>query len=405
MKNIFSISILSSLICTSLLGCSNDEEQYANNERRDIVITRTEEELIHQNNNLALRMIQIMQDGSSQILSPLSTTLVLAMINNGADGETKQQIYQTLGFGSVNIENINNFCKKLLTESPSLDRQVKIKLASNIIINKKYSLKPSFVNTIKEFYNVTPMEYDFNSNKTLEAANRWSNENTDGCIPKVLDNLEPNAVCCLLNAVYFNGAWKDKFNKNATQDEPFYGSRRRLIPMMQRTGIYEYAENDTLQLLQLPYGNGAFRMTVLLPRQDKSLDDILKQLNDKELNKICQSIANKTVDVWLPVFETETNIDLIDIMSKLGMPKAFSVEAEFPAFCNMPTFISVMRQCSKIKVNEEGTEAASTTATVKGLTSNIDPFRAEFHANRPFIYFISEKSTGTIFFAGSFFGD
>ena len=396
---------LVALVWTSLLGCSNEEETSANNERRDIDITRTEEELIQQNNHFALRMIQAIQDGNSHIVSPLSTTLVLAMINNGADGETKQQISKTLGFDTIDTENVNRFCKKLLTESPSLDRQVKLKLANNIFMNKEYSLLPGFTNTIKDYYSVTPEEYDFNSSKTLEAINRWCNDYTDGCIPKVLEELDPDGVSCLLSAVYFNGTWKDKFSKNATQDKPFYGGKKRQIPMMQRTGAYEYAENDTLQLLQLPYGNGAFLMTVMLPHQDKSLDDMLELLDGWEFDNIHQTIAYKTVEVWLPTFETKTDIDLIDIMSKLGMPKAFSKEAEFPAFCNTPTFISVMKQSSRIKVSEEGTEAASASVAKAGYTDYIDPFHAEFHADRPFIYLISEKSTGAIFFVGSYLGD
>ena len=128
-------------------------------------------------------------------------------------------------------------------------------------------------------------------------------------------------------------------------------------------------------------------------------------VDGREFDNIRQTMAYKTVEVWLPTFETKTDIDLIDVMSKLGMPKAFSKDAEFPAFCDTPTFISVMKQSSRIKVNEEGTEAASATVAKMGYTDYIDPFRAEFHADRPFIYLISEKSTGAIFFVGSYLGD
>lgn len=391
-------------LTVGLSGCSS-EDATSKNDRKTINISRGEMDLVRQNNDFALRLIQAVQDDNSQVVSPLSTTLVLAMLTNGADGETKQEICQTLGFAGYDMTSINGFCKKLITESPALDRTVRLEMANNIFVDRKYTILPDFSNTASTFYGAELEKYDFSDSKTLEAINRWSSEHTNGCIPKVLDRIDADAVSCLVSAVYFKGAWKDKFPKSNTREAQFLGGKKARVKMMQRTGQYEIAENDLLQLLTIPYGNEAFQMNVMLPREGISLDEMLQAVEGGNLDKIMKTATRKTVEVWLPTFETKRQNDLKEVMSKLGMPKAFSEDAEFPGFCDVRTFISIMNQCSMLKVDEEGTEAASATAAVIGETANIDPFRAQFHADHPFIYYISEKSTGTIYFIGSYMGD
>ena len=183
-----------------------------------------------------------------------------------------------------------------------------------------------------------------------------------------------------------------------TQDEPFGGGPE--VPMMHKSeASFLYAENDLYQAVKLPYGNGAYLMTVFLPREDKTIGDVLESLNGNNWqvgNYRCD------VDVKLPRFETETKKDLNQIMSDLGMPKAFTLDAEFPYFCNVPVYIDKMFQVAKIKLDEKGTEAAA--VTVIGMSGASMPEQAEFHANRPFFYVISEQSTGVIFFIGQYTG-
>jgi serpin B len=163
---------------------------------------------------------------------------------------------------------------------------------------------------------------------------------------------------------------------------------------------FKYTENNLYQAVNLPYGNGAYQMSVFLPREGKTIGDVLDALNGSNWQ-----VKGSTydVDLKLPRFETDTKQNLVEIMSALGMPTAFIPEvAEFPYFCNAPVFISNMFQAAKIKLDEQGTEAAAVTTVVSGATS-ITP-TAEFHANRPFLYIISEHSTGVIFFIGQYMG-
>ena len=157
-------------------------------------------------------------------------------------------------------------------------------------------------------------------------------------------------------------------------------------------------ENDLYQAVNLPYGNGAYNMRIFLPRESKTISDVLDALNGSNWHGRGYM---HDVDLKLPRFETNSMIELVDVMSALGMPTAFTVYAEFPSFCNVPVYIGNMCQVAIIKLDEQGTEAAAVTV-IDGATS--EPDYAVFHANRPFLYIISEQSTGAIFFIGQYTG-
>ena len=170
--------------------------------------------------------------------------------------------------------------------------------------------------------------------------------------------------------------------------------------MMWQCEEFEYTENDLYQAVRLPYGNEAYRMTVFLPREGKTVDDVLSQLNGK--NWQFENDWKYKVDLKLPHIQTSSSIPLVDVMKELGMTSAFDYStAEFPYFCDRAVFISNMFQKAVIELDEDGTEAAA--VTVIDMTESI-PRSATFHANRPFFYIISEQSTGTIFFMGQYAG-
>ena len=174
--------------------------------------------------------------------------------------------------------------------------------------------------------------------------------------------------------------------------------------MMHQTSSFEYAETDECQALQLPYGNGSFQMTVLLPKEQTNA--LPKVPTAEEWQQLNNKMRSTLADVWLPRFETNTDIDLKPILTALGMPDAFSEEkADFRYFCNKPVYIGLMKQVAKIKVDEEGTEAAAVTVIGMVLTAvGPEPEAITFNANHPFLYVISEKQTGAVFFIGQYTG-
>ena len=196
-----------------------------------------------------------------------------------------------------------------------------------------------------------------------------------------------------------------KFDKKETVKEEFIhaGATKELImrPMMHQTGEFDYAETDGYQALRLPYGNGSYAMTVLLPM--KETNALPKVPTVEEWEKLNKLMAGRTVDVKLPSFETDTNINLKPIMMALGMTEAFDDrKANFPNFCDVSVYIQLMKQVAKIKLDEEGTEASA--VTVVGVDWKSMPSYTAFHANHPFLYVISEQQTGAVFFIGQYTG-
>lgn len=396
--------ILIAIVAMAVLNSCN-EKPSSDDERFNIDLTPTQKQMISDNNDFAFNVFRATQSESSQIISPLSVTFALSMLNNGAVGETHQQIKDVLGFGEQQSDEINVLCKKILTEAPTLDKRTKSLIANTIFVNDGYTLKPTFVNKAKEFYNAEPKNYDFNDYATLDAINKWASDNTERMITKALSEDEYDVTCVsyLLNAIYFKGTWTYKFKEKDTREESFNDGGN--VPMMHQNNYFMYAENDTYQMLEMPYGNGAYNMSVILPKENKTTDDVLNMLNAQSWKEINSQKLNYQVDVKLPRFETESDINLKQVMSGLGMPKAFTTQAEFDEFCDTPTFIGLMKQIAKIKLDEEGTEAAAVTAVGFNTTvAEPDLLYAQFHANRSFLYIIWEQSTEAIFFIGKYTG-
>ena len=387
------------LLLAAALALATSTKADDNTHPKTIALTAEEKLLVEHNNDFAFNLFRRSRGASSMVLSPLSVTYALGMLANGADGPTLQEINQTLGFG--NADATNNFCRKMLTECANLDPETKALISSTIFMNQPYELLPSFVEKARTFYDATPETRNFADGLTLDVINQWASDHTEGMIKQVISptSFNPLAVSYLLNAIYFKGVWTQAFDPAQTRTEVF--STGEKVQMMHQYGTFEYTENELYRAVRLPYGNGTYEMSVFLPQQGKTLDDLLPHLNGTNWQ---QHGGIYDVDLKLPRFETDTDLTLNDIMQDLGMPSAFDFrKADFSQFCNAKTYIGKMKQVAKIKLDEQGTEAAAVTA-IEVNTGSL-PRTAQFLADHPFLYVISEHSTGAIFFIGQFMGD
>ena len=422
-------------MAVAVAGCDSKNDETTNssnlpltnedNERKVINLTLEENDLVKGSGDFAFELFRKVSSDKSEIISPISVTYALGMLNNGATGETQEQINKVLGFGDKGADGINAFCKKMLTEAPVLDKLTKVSIANTIFLNNGYQLNANFVSTAKNYYNATPETRDFNDGKTLDVINKWASDNTNNMIEKVLDNksFNPDAVSYLLNAIYFKGVWAEgyKFDKNETKDETFYSyNGNKTVAMMHQNKKRMYGETDDCKILSLTFGNEAYAIDFFLPNEGKTIQDVLSSLTydkwqsyydyDRQLvitTGLPSVMLNSKVDIKLPRLETSSSIELNDIMSALGMPNAFNQsKAEFPNFCTTPTVIGKMKQDAKIKLDETGAEAAAVTGTQIAY-SGVEPAyeNAVFHANRPFFYIIHETSTNAIFFIGQYTGE
>ena len=224
-------------------------------------------------------------------------------------------------------------------------------------------------------------------------------------IPRVLEEVNPNMLAYLLNALYFKSEWKDKFSKSNTESEPFAAGdgTKKKVPMMKKDGSFLYQDNDVFRVVSLPYGNGAFRMLVVLPQTGKNLADVSAALKAADWDQFLHSMVSCDVDLWLPKFEAKYSKRLNEILSAMGMPSSFSpMAADFKAMSPAALCLSFVQQDTAIKVDEEGTEAAAVSMAGMMLAAAAPGQHVVFHADQPFLYLITENSTGAILFAGKY---
>ena len=382
MKKLFFFAMTAAV----LMGCKSNEPGEGERvidmlpKTRSIELTQSQKDFVNKNTDFSFnlfRAINQMPEGQkSNIISPISVTYVLGMLNDGAAGNTAKEITSVLGFGENNKQAVNEFCQKLIQEAPKTDPSVTLKIANTIISNdyRQVRLAPQYQSDMENYYEAEVASLDF-SNKTnaLNHINGWCNDHTEGMIPKILNEneLTKEALLLLMNAIYFKATWTDKFDANDTKDESFTTEDgvQKTLPMMHRK-----ASGDK------------WSMRVLLPKEGKTIDDVINSLNQESWQEFREMYTWEpaTVDIKIPRFSTAFETDLMKPLSALGAPSA------------------------AIEVNEEGTKASAVTVAVMGETA-IGPIgkdmNIDFHCNRPFVYVIQEASSGTIFFLGTYKGE
>lgn len=348
---------------------------------------------------------EALDEDKNFMVSPLSLSMALAMTWNGADGETKRAMQQTLKMDDFSDEDLNGYYKKLKEALLKTDPSTKLSIANAIFTNQFVMIKPDFIYTNQSFYGATVRPVDFTKPETVNTINQWASDNTEGLIKKVIESTKSDDLMYLLNAIYFKGKWTTKFHKKNTADKPFTyeNGTRKNVEMMQQAAEFNYTDNEYLQLVQLPYGNQAFSMMVLLPAEGKKLQDIVNLTRQEDYWQGLRSgLRGVEVELSLPKFKTEYSKKLNDVLAEMGMGIAFSNGADFSRMSDVPALISFVKQDTYINTDESGTEAAAVTTIGMEMTSvPSQPRRVVFNANRPFLYLIQENSTGAILFMGA----
>ena len=422
MKKTFNNIALTATVLLALSACSSTKK-ISDNKSNDIVSMTTEEEidpefmvlsdaqydLVKRNNNFALNLFSEMKGVGSNVVSPMSVTYLMAMLANGAETSTREEIMDAIGAKDFDIDEMNAFYAYLIRRAKTADKQTTLNIANYIALNKEFKLKKKFASTIADSYQGAVESLDFTNPESTKRINGWCSEHTNNMIPTIIDQVEPSAVAYILNAIYFNGTWTDKFDKNNTKKEQFNGYTRDImyVDMMHRNAKYYYTSNDVYSAVTLPYGSGAYSMTVILPNEGKFITDLTKTLNADTIASLRRNMEECLVDLKLPRFTTEMKLPLKGIVAKLGAPSMFdATRADFSSFANGNVYVSEMLQKAKIEVSEEGTKAAAVTMGMVKLTSMRpqEPRRVDFHCDRPFVYMIQDNYTGAILFMGQFTG-
>lgn len=335
-------------------------------------------------------------------ISPLSISAALTMAYNGADGVTKADMKQTLGFQPQTDTEINEAFQSLFAMFQGLDPQVTFTTGNSIWYGQQYQLQAPFVQANQTYFGATVQPVAFGAPATTTLINNWVNTQTRGKIPTIVDGTTTDDVMYLINALYFKGTWTYRFDPRNTRAGLFYPETGAPVSkdfMSLTTGRYRRYQDAQQQVIDLPYGNRQFSMTFVVPQGQSTLASVAGRLTRPQLDTWLAAADTTGLELRLPKFRLEYEKELRESLTQLGMGSAFS-NADFSRMLaggGTGLAISSVKHKTFLEVNEEGTEAAAVTSVQIGTTSSLPQF---VQVNRPFLFLIREKSSGAILFIG-----
>lgn len=395
------------LLCLPFTACNDDvEEQSILPTMHPIELNATEKEMAAQQGDFASTLSlelyrQLGEKTDNWMVSPFSLQCALGMLSNGANGETREEILHALGLSQYSQEEVNAYFRKLIEGLSTVNSAIAVKTANSIWGNAGVSFKDDFQKTNIENYAATVSQLDFSDPSAVDQINAWCDRTTEGLIPSILDEVDPSATVYLLNSLYFKARWESEFAPEKTQQGDFTTSSGETVKadfmQAERRGLY--VKNEWFTSTSLSYLNDSYAMRLILPQPGIGIDQVLQALSESDGNLWNQATAAK-INYKIPRFTLEDQLDLTPTLQALGMKKAFSGEADFSSLSDADTYISLVRQAIRLKVNEEGSEGAAVTV-IEGETSpGMPEEKVDFFLDRPFLFQILEPATGTVLFMG-----
>ncbi len=405
------ISILAVIAMYIMSGCEGGDQvqMQDDNNLPDLRSMSVQElEVIEAANNFSMDILASINAGHATeniFISPFSISAALSMTANGAKDETKEAIKKVLHASHLTDLEMNEAYRDLVKYLLELDKKTELQIANSNWYYNKYNIHPDFKYVLRDYYDTEVKAADFKNPQTVDQINAWIENKTRGKIKEMLDVIEDDIIMYLINAIYFKSEWKYSFDKNLTSKKTFHTpTGEKQVDMMHSEGVKlsRYFHEDFV-LADLPYGNGQYSMMVMVSNSGKDINDIIAGLDaDKLLNYINQS-DTATMEVFLPKFTLEFKKELKDVLKALGMEIAFEPKsADFKDLFQeqLPACINRVLHQSFVEVNEKGTEAAAATIVEIKTFSSLPPENTIINVNRPFAFFIREKHSNTILFAG-----
>lgn len=369
-------------------------------------LTGGESVIISANNQFGFDLLQEVRKGGASgniFLSPLSAVMALGMAMNGAAGTTLDSMRLALRFGAVPMAEINASARSLAALLLGLDSTSTFAIANSIWTRHGFAFLPAFLAACQASFDATVQSLDFGTPQAVGTINAWVSQHTAGRIPTILDRIDPAEVMFLINAIYFKGSWRVGFDPSDTRAGTFHaeGGSTQSVPMMYLAKRkHRIGATADARILELLYGNGAWALDLVLPKPGRTLADLTAGLTVTRWSEWLATLAEQEALIALPKFRLEYERTLKDDLSALGMRVAFdqSGRADFSGMGGQPgeLFLSRVTQKTYVDVNEEGTEAAAATLVGVGVTSAPLPFLVD----RPFLFAIRERLSGTILFLG-----
>jgi len=389
-----------------LAGCSNVNEPapiIITEDAKPLLLRIGLEKRVAQDNAFAFDLLKKTIEDSKEtnvFVSPLSVSIALGMAWNGANGHTKTEMGTALKMSGLTVADINEYYKVMQTNLPIIDPTTKLNIANSLWYRTNFPVKTDFLKVNYDYFNAEVRELDFAQAWAKDTINNWCSSKTNKLIPTIIEKISQDAMMYLINAVYFKGIWRNKFDKKATTERDFTNELGNTVKvnMMYQKDTFGYYSDAIAQYLDMPYGNKAFSMTAILPQNNKTIADVLNNLTLENWNNTLSNLIEREVILSFPRFKVENKFTLNQVLKNMGMPLAFTEFADFSNISDINLMISEVLHKTYVTVDEEGTEAAAVTSI--GFETTSMPDYPIFTVDKPFIFVIREKSTGVILFIG-----
>jgi len=366
--------------------------------------------VVEANNKFALDLYsEYKSEEGNVFFSPYSISTALAMTYEGAKGQTAEEMQSVFYFPEDDFVRRSGYAN-LYNEINKDDKKYKLSTANALWAEENFQFLDEYFNLINQYYDgkVTNLNFKQDSEGSRITINNWVEDKTNDKIKDLIPSglITSMTRLVLTNAIYFKGDWVKQFNEDETRDKDFKVSSNNnvKVKMMQRTddeSIFGYAENDQLQILEMPYSGEELSMLVILPK-DNDIESLENSITNKKLSEWKKDLKEQRVNIFIPRFKFETKYFMANTLSEMGMPTAFGA-ADFSGMTGkMDLAISQVIHQAFVEVNEEGTEAAAATAVIMEVTSvgPGGPSIPVFMADHPFIFIIQQKDSGNILFIG-----
>ena len=406
MKHLF-ITFVLALTTLSAAGCDKTPpaETPAASEPVPIPLTKADEGIRDASNAFGLDVfarLYALRGGKDVAFSPLSLSLALAMAAEGAEGDTWKQFTDVLGWGASSKDELGAFYAKMTEGLVNADPEVSFSSNNSLWAAENLALKPDYKSLLERWFAAESYTADFTEPATKNRINQWCSDKTAGKIPQMLDELDPLTRLMLINALLYKAPWRDKWE--LVNNREFRGENEKARKdFLHADKNFGYADCGDFEAVRLPYGNTAYEMVAFLPKEGKTVGDILPAVAEK-MDGL--ALPERPAEVFLPKFSTDysTKEALPKVLKDKGLILPFSGDADFSGISEAEAlYISKVLQKVRVDVTEKGTEFAAVTVIEFRKTTSVGapPAKVVVDFNRPFVYLIREVSSGAILLLGT----
>ena len=338
-----------------------------------------------------IRSVVAVEDKDANLaVSPYSAGVALSMLAEGAEGQTRAEFNKALNDCLFKSEDLGG------------NDKITVNSVNSLWVDDNFSVRNRYVSLMQKDFDALVTTLSFSDPATVKAINNWCSEHTNGKITEIIDELSPNDVMVLVNALYFKAPWLNPFDEHMTSSTKFHGSKSVSdVDMMARKAYMNYAEYNGCQLVELPYEGGRYAMYVLLPPEDMDINELIGYLSQESYDAAMNSLQSKEVLLKMPKVKVETSLLLNQSLQHMGIRTAFTGAADFKGISEMgPLSLGLVKQKCYVEISEKGTEAAAVTSAQIRMTALRPSQYVRMTVDRPYLFFVTDKQESNILFAG-----